>query len=647
MSIQLSQVTKNFAERTVWSNLELSIGEKSRIGLIGRNGCGKSTLLKMIMGLFDPDEGNIYRAPGIRVNYLSQEPRITPHLTLWEEMQTVFTELNDLETEEAEILDKLNQTLPPGPESDDLLMKWVERLGEIHHTQERLGAGDAEARIGRIIKGLGFSMADHDRKTGEFSGGWKMRINLAKVLLEGADIILMDEPTNHLDLEACEWLEAFLKDYPGGLVIVSHDRRFLDQTTTETAELEMGGLRVWPGNYTKTLELKEAEKTNLISAADRQAKELSKQQAFVDRFKASATRGTQAKSREKQLAKIERIEAPVEDHRKMAFSFPPPEQSGKEVLTLRHIKKGFENKPLFDDITVDMERGQRIFLLGQNGTGKTTLLRLILGLEPADAGTVKAGYGVKLGYFSQNQLETLDPNITVLDTVQRIAPLIPNAEIRGLLGRFLFTGEQVHKNVTVLSGGEKSKVALAKLMLSGPNTLLLDEPTNHMDIPSKEVMAKALYDFEGSILCISHDRYFIQELATDIWELYRGHLIPYHGDYDYYLFKRVELRAAVDQKIEAAEKAKLKKNPAKPAQSKTPGLSPLQERGEIEKQLKKVEKQVLVLEKEIEQLQTEIATPTDPSDYDGLHKLSVGLEKKQAELAKQNDLWAELAEQLA
>jgi ATP-binding cassette subfamily F protein 3 len=647
MSIQLSNVTKNFASRTVWSGLTMSIGAKSRIGLIGRNGCGKSTLLKLIMGLFEPDEGAVYRAPGLRVNYLSQEPRITPHLTLAEEMQTVFVELNTLEKEEAELLEKLNHPLPPGPESDELQMNWAIRLSEIHTAQERLGAGDAEARTGRILKGLGFSLADHDRKTGEFSGGWKMRINLAKVLLEGADVILMDEPTNHLDLEACEWLESFLKEYPGGLVIVSHDRRFLDQTTTETAELELGGLKVWPGNYSKTAELKEAERAIQIAAAERQVKELSKQQAFVDRFKASATRGTQAKSREKQLAKIERIEAPVEDHRKMTFSFPAPEASGKEVMTLRHVKKGFENKPLFDDLNADLERRQRVFLLGQNGTGKTTLLRLILGLEKIDAGQIKTGHNVKLGYFSQNQLDTLDPKISVLETVQLVCPLMQNAEIRGMLGRFLFTGDQVFKPVSVLSGGEKSKVALAKLMLSGPNTLLLDEPTNHMDIPSKEVMAKALLEYEGSMLCISHDRYFIQELATHIWELYRGRLLVYAGDYDYYLYKREEMRADVDRDIEAAERARLKKNPAPATKEKPPIVTPLQERSDLEKQLKKVERQVLVLETEISELQSAMAGPDIQQDYEKLYTLAQRLENRQAELARENAHWAEIAEKLS
>ena len=664
MSIQLNNISKSFAARNLFEGLSLQVGAKSRVGLIGRNGCGKSTLLNIIMGELQPEEGTIYRAPGMKINYLSQEPRITLHLTLEEEMRSVFSELHALETRENELIRKLNEEA----ESDEEHLALVNRLIAVQAEMERLGASSMDARIGRILKGLGFSLADHQRKTGEFSGGWRMRINLAKVLLEGADILLLDEPTNHLDLEACEWMESFLKDYPGGLILVSHDRRFLDQITTEIAELENGAITVWAGNYTAHLEQKEAALEQQTSAYDRQQKELAKQTAFVERFRASATRGTQAKSREKQLDKIERLEAPTTDNRRMAFRFPPPEPSGREVLTLRNVQKAFGDKVLFNKLDADLERKQRVFLLGANGTGKTTLLRLILGLEPPDGGEIRQGHNVSIGYFSQNQLETLDPNITVLDTLQITCPLMSNTELRTLLGRFLFSGDQVFKPASVLSGGEKSKLALAKLMLSGPNTLLLDEPTNHMDIPSKDVMADALGDYEGSILCISHDRHFMQQLATDIWEIYNGRLITYNGNYEYYLFKRDQMRARVDAELakpkrttgsnpqppnspppvkEAATKETETLPKAAPAKAKPNNNSALMGRKEKEKKLKKAEKLILTLEERIATLETELNTPDIQQDYQKLHVLSSELEAKKQELTQVNEDWAQLAESLA
>lgn len=544
MTIRLTDITKKFSSRSLFDELNLEIGAKDRIGLIGRNGCGKSTLLKIIMGEMTPEKGSIYRAPGLRISYLTQEPKISPNLTLIEEMRSCFTEINAMMAEEAEILPKLEDpTLDP-----DAQMALVERLSAIHEELYRLDAYDIEARIGRILKGLGFSQEEHSRKSGEFSGGWQMRINLAKVLLEGTDILLLDEPTNHLDLEACEWLESFLTEYQGGLAIVSHDHYFLDQVTNKIAELEHQTIKVWNGNYSSQLVQKAEEIENITAAYHRQQKELAKQSAFVDRFRASATRGTQAKSREKQLNKIERIELPPGDTKQMVVRFPSPSPSGKEVLTLKDISKSFGENHIFKGISAELKRRQRVFLLGANGCGKTTLLRLIQGLEKPDTGTVSEGYNVLVGYFSQHQLETLDQNKSVMDNLQAACPDLTVPELRGVLGRFLFTGEQAFKPVNVLSGGEKSKLALAKLMMSGSNTLLLDEPTNHMDIPSKNVMTEAFGEYEGTMLCISHDRHFIQELATEIWEIYEGHLLVYCGDYEYYRGKRDEMRSKYQPK---------------------------------------------------------------------------------------------------
>jgi ATP-binding cassette, subfamily F, member 3 len=640
MTVQLNQISKRYATHDLFEGISLQIGAKSRIGLIGRNGCGKSTLLKIIMGRVEPETGSVYRAPGIHINYLSQEPRISPELTLAEEMRSVFTELNALMQEEAKLLVQMES--PERSEAQHLAV--ARRLDEVHLAMERLDARSVDAKIGRILKGLGFTLADHQRRTAEFSGGWQMRINLAKVLLEGADILLLDEPTNHLDLEACEWLEGFLSEYPGGLVIVSHDRRFLDQVATEIAELENGKLKVWTGNYTDHLRQKAEELEQLTTAHERQQKELAQQTAFVERFRASATRSTQAKSREKQLAKIDRIEVPRHDRRRMSFRFPSPQPSGRQVLTLRNVSKAFGDKQLFQKLDADLQRQQRIFLLGANGTGKTTLLRLILGLEKPDSGEIRPGHNTHIGYFSQNQLETLDPNLSIFDTLQQACPQLTNTELRTLLGCFLFTGEQVFKPVSVLSGGEKSKVALAKLMISGPNTLLLDEPTNHMDIPAKEVITEALLDYEGSILCISHDRYFIQELATDIWEIYNGRLLTYCGDYHYYLSKRDDLRSRFAPQSPAITAAPEAEN--SPAPITTHGQN-FKARKELEKQFKKLEKAIMTLETEIGPLQEQLHDPAIQQDYQKLQALSAQIEQKQHQLEVLNEQWAEVADQLS
>ncbi len=658
MSIQLNAISKTFATQTLFEDVTLRIGETSRVGLVGRNGCGKSTLLKIIMNSMQPDKGSIYRAPGVRINYLSQEPRITPEFTLEEEMQSVYADVNGLLEKEATILAELSN-----PDADtDAIMAIAETLHTVQEELLRLDAYNLESKIAKILGGLGFTEEDYQRKSGDFSGGWQMRINLAKVLLEGADILLLDEPTNHLDLEACEWLEDFLKNYPGGLMLVSHDRRFLDQVATEMAEFELGKMTVWPGNYTKTLELKQAALDEQAAAASRQQKELAKQEAFVDRFRASATRSTQAKSREKQLAKIERIEAPVTDTRRMTIRFPAPEPSGREVLVIKEMSKGFPGNPLFKKASATLERGHRVFILGANGTGKTTLLRMILGLEPADTGTVELGYKALLGYFSQNQLDTLDAKASAFDSIQKACPDLDNTEIRGLLGRFLFKGDQVFKPVSVLSGGEKSKVALAKLMMTGPNTLLLDEPTNHMDIPSKDVMTEAFLDYEGSIICISHDRYFIQQLATDIWEIYEGQLLTYGGNYDYYLFKRDEMHkqarefAAYQAEQEAKKAAKKSVQPSANgtqaadsdnASASTGGKdSPLQVRRQIEKRVKKLEKEVGLLEQEVLDLQKALEQPDLQNDYQKLQTITEALETCQKSLQQASDAWVHAAEEL-
>jgi ATP-binding cassette subfamily F protein 3 len=556
--LQLENVAKVFGSQTLFENITMQVSPTSRIGLVGRNGVGKSTLFKLMMGEIQPDAGHIHRDPGIIIQCLTQEPKITHGNTLLEEVMSAFPSLQSLEEEETNLLARWDEL------STDEQMSACDRLAAINHAKEQMG--HLEADVSRMLTGLGFSLGSFTRKVEHFSGGWQMRINLAKVLLQGAHFILMDEPTNHLDLEAREWLEGFLKTYPGGLLVVSHDRQFLDAVVSEIAEIELGHLTIWPGNYTQAKQLKAEQHERLQAAADRQKKDLAKQMEFVERFRASATKSTQAKSREKQLAKIERIEPPKTDNQKIHIRFPSPPSSAREVLTFSDVGKSFyksENATsnhehdlhLFSGMNAQIERGHHVFLLGANGCGKTTLLRMVLGLEPLTEGKIEPGAQVKIGYFSQHQLETLDPALTVLETMQHEASeKIPITEIRALLGRFLFSGDRVSKPVHVLSGGEKSRLALAKLILGADNMLLLDEPTNHMDIHAQTAIEMAFKEYEGALLCISHDRYFIQQVATHIWEFYRGQLIKYDGSYDFYVSKRDEKRAVVDAQIAKRQK---------------------------------------------------------------------------------------------
>lgn len=633
----VSNLTKAFGPEPVLSHISLQVKANQRLGLIGRNGCGKSTLLKLMMGDQEPDSGTITRPSQWRINCLRQEPHITPGRTLTEEVRSVFAAEQALLAEEAQLVLQL-PTL-----STEAQLKAAHRLDELHQALNHMDVATLDARISRMLTGLGFTLAQFDRPVETFSGGWQMRINLAKVLLGGADLLLLDEPTNHLDLEACEWLEDFLTTYPASLVVVSHDRRFLDRLCTDIAEIENGRLTLWPGNYSDFVTQKAAFLEREASAIDRQQKELSKQTAFVERFRASATKSTQAKSREKQLAKITPLQATQLNTRRMNVTFPTPTPSGKQVVTLRQVAKAFDT-PLFSQVSADLQRYQRVFLLGPNGCGKTTLLRIILGQEAADEGDIKLGHHVHCGYFSQHQLETLDPSLTPFETIHNQCPNWTQTQVRNLLAGFLFTGEDVFKPVSVLSGGEKSRLAMAKLMLAAPNTLLLDEPTNHLDIPAKEVLEDAFRLYDGTMLCISHDRYFIQQLATDIWELYDGHLIHYMGGYDDYLAsrdeKRARLLASAAPKLMPASAA-----PTPPPPSPEVGLDNKTRRA-LEKELKALEKTIMALETDLAQLHEALNQASLNQHLEELQSLSAQLSDKQALLDTLMNQWEALTDQL-
>lgn len=560
--LRLERISKIYPTGEVLKDVTWEVKTGDRIGLVGVNGAGKSTQLKIIMGEVEPTAGEIIRPTSLHIGYLTQEFEVDPRRTVREEFWTVFQEANQVHHQLIEIPQHMEKA---DPEDLDRLIHQLDRL---QRQFEALDGYGLEARIEKILPEMGFTIDDGDRLVSSFSGGWQMRMSLGKILLQTPDILLLDEPTNHLDLETIEWLEKFLKDLTTPMVIVSHDREFLDRLCTKIVETERGVSTTYLGNYSAYLQQKYEQQSAQLSAYERQQKELEKQQAFVDRFRASATRSTQAKSREKQLEKVEKIEAPIADVRTLKFQFPPAVRSGREVVTIKNIVHIYDDKILFLGANLEIERGDRVAFLGPNGAGKSTLLRLIVGLEPPTEGSIEIGkHNVIPSYFEQNQAEALDLTKTVLNTIHDEVPDWKDVEVRSLLGRFLFSGETVLKKVESLSGGEKARLALAKMLLAPANLLILDEPTNHLDIPAKEMLESALKVYEGTVLIVSHDRYFISQVANKIVEIREGELIAYAGDYHYYLEKLDEEKQKAEQKRIEAEKAA--KAAAKRAKQKT------------------------------------------------------------------------------
>ncbi len=550
--LRLENISKIYPTGEVLKDVNWEVKPGERIGLVGVNGAGKSTQLKIIQGVVEPTTGSIIRPGGMHIAALNQEFEVDPRRTVREEFWTVFTEANKIQHDLAEIPIKMETASPKE------LDKLINQLDKKQRQFEALDGYGLEARIEKILPEMGFDSDAGERLVSSYSGGWQMRMGLGKVLLQSPDLLLLDEPTNHLDLETIEWLENYLKGLSIPMVIVSHDREFLDRLCTSIVETERGVSTTYLGNYSAYLAQKAENQAAQLSTFERQQKELAKQQTFVEKFRASATRSTQAKSREKLLAKVERVEAPIADLRGLHFQFQPAPRSGREIVTISDMTHSYDDKILFLGAELEVERGDRIAFVGPNGAGKSTLLRLIVGSESPDDGSVSIGtHNVIPGYFEQNQAEALDLSKTVIQTIHDEVPDWKNEEVRTLLGRFLFSGDAAFKKVDALSGGEKARLALAKMLLQPANLLILDEPTNHLDIPAKEMLENALQNYDGTALIVSHDRYFISQVANKIVEIRNGELRVYQGDYHYYLDKLAEEkeRARLD-KIEAEKAAK-------------------------------------------------------------------------------------------
>ena len=565
--LRLERIGKIYPTGEVLRDVTWEVKPGDRIGLVGVNGAGKSTQMKIIAGMEDPTSGLVVRQGDPRIAYLQQEFDVDLNRTVREELFQAFGEAAEVLTRQRRVEDEMgSEKAAADPEHLDEL---IHELGRLHSRFEALHGYELEARIDKLLPTIGFTPEGADQPVGDYSGGWQMRIALGKILLQDPDLLLLDEPTNHLDVETIQWLEGYLVEQTAALVVISHDRTFLDRICNQIVETERGISRSYLGNYSQHLEQKVLEREATQAAFDRQQKELSAQQAYIDRFRASATRSTQAKSREKLLDKVDRLEAPLETVGGPRFRFPDAPRSGRLVAEIRDLSHSYGEQILFLGAELEVERGDRIAFVGPNGAGKSTLLRLVMGMEQPDGGQASLGeHNVEAGYFEQNQAEALDLSKTVIDTIFEVVPDWTQTQVRSLLGTFCFSNESVFKEAGKLSGGEKARLALALMLLKPCNLLVLDEPTNHLDIPAKQMLEDALIDYEGGVLVVSHDRYFISRVANKIVEIRDGELVPYLGNYAYYLEKKEEeaelaRQAALDQAKTAKQAANKEKQQAK------------------------------------------------------------------------------------
>ena len=531
--LQLNDIGMQFGGEYLFRNVSLHIGPHDRIGLVGSNGAGKTTLLRILNGHVLPEEGTVSKAKFATVGYLPQEGVYTAGRTLYEEAETAFSDILELQSE----LDELHTRIARLDHESEEYADTLELLGETQHKLEDRDVFRLKTKIEKILTGLGFSNDDMQRLTDEFSGGWQMRIALAKLLLEEPTILLLDEPTNHLDIESLQWLEDYLRSYQGSVVIVSHDRTFLDSMTTKTLEISLGCLTEYSGNYTTYVRERLVRKEQREAAYKNQQDKIRQTERFIERFRYKATKARQVQSRIKQLDKIERIEIENEEHG-INFQFPEALHSGKVVIELVRIGKRYGAVEVLRDVECTIERGDRIALVGVNGAGKSTLSRIIAGNEPLSSGDRKLGHNVTVSFFAQNQAEELDHSKTVLETVEEVTSGETRTAMRNLLGCFLFSGDDVFKQVGVLSGGEKSRLALARMLLSPANLLIMDEPTNHLDMRSKDIVREALLKFNGTYVIVSHDRSFLDGIVTKVIEVGNRSIRTYLGNLSEYLERK-------------------------------------------------------------------------------------------------------------
>ena len=552
--LRLERIGKIYPTGEVLRDVTWEVKVGDRIGLVGVNGAGKSTQMKIIAGLEEASSGLVVKQGEPRIAYLQQEFDVDPQRSVREELFQAFGEAAEVLLRKHQVEQAMaSEQAATDPDHLDGL---IHELGRLLSRFEALHGYELDARIDKLLPTIGFTPEGAEQLVGDFSGGWQMRIALGKILLQEPDLLLLDEPTNHLDMETIQWLEGYLVEQTAALVVISHDRTFLDRVCNQIVETERGVSRTYLANYSQHLEQKALEREASQAAFERQQKELGAQQAYIDRFRASATRSTQAKSREKLLDKVERVQAPIESVSGPRFRFPPAPRSGRLVAEIRDLSHSYGDQILFLDANLEIERGDRIAFVGPNGAGKSTLLRLIMGSERPEGGLAQLGeHNILAGYFEQNQAEALELSKTVINTIFEVVPDWTQTQVRSLLGSFCFSNESVFKEAGQLSGGEKARLALALMLLTPCNLLVLDEPTNHLDIPAKQMLEDALIEYEGAALLVSHDRYFISRVANRIVEIRDGQLVLYRGDYAYYLSRKNEEAELARQAAETKRKA--------------------------------------------------------------------------------------------
>ena len=531
--IQLSGAGKRYGPKILFEHAEWLVTPKERTGIVGANGTGKSSLLKVLAGIEGLDSGNITAQRGLSIGYLPQEGLSLSGRSVFAECMTVFHELRALEEEQEQLAASMGELDPAGAE-------YAAVADRFHRAESEFRARDGfaiEAQVGTVLGGLGFGERDWKRRTEEFSGGWQMRIALAKLLLEKPNLLLLDEPTNHLDLEARNWLEQYLANYPHAIVLVSHDRFFLDVTVRRILELWNKGLHFYSGGYSRYEEQKTERRAQLAAAFENQQDRIRQLEAFITRFRYTATKAKQVQSRIKEIERMEKIDIPPEE-KSVHFRFPQPKASGRVVAQFQKVAKSYGDLNVFADVDFYIERGDRVALVGVNGAGKSTLIKILAGVEPVTAGEYTLGHNAEPDYFAQDQYKELDPGARLIDDLSTVAPRATNTELRGILGCFLFSEDDVFKAIGVLSGGERNRYALARMLMVPSNFLLLDEPTNHLDMRAKDVLLTALQEFSGTLVFVSHDRYFIDKLATRIFEVEGGRVTVFPGNYEDYLWRK-------------------------------------------------------------------------------------------------------------
>ncbi|MCB9306014.1 MAG: ABC-F family ATP-binding cassette domain-containing protein [Lewinellaceae bacterium] len=621
--LTLSNIFIKYGDRVLLDYVNFVLKPGERVGLVGRNGAGKSTLLKIIAGEMSPHDGQVVRPAHFTLGYLHQDMLLPRGKTVIAETMTAFSEILALEKELHDIQEEL------GAREDyesDAYHKLIERMSDVTEHLHHMGSATSQSDAEKVLAGLGFRASDMQRLTDEFSGGWQMRIELAKMLLRRPDLLLLDEPTNHLDIESILWLEDWIAGYQGMVVVISHDRRFLDNVTNRTVEISLGKIHDYKAPYSKYVELSAERREQMQNAYENQQRVIADRERTINRFMAKATKTKMAQSMQKQLDKMERIEIDDVDTSTMRIRFPDAPRSGEVVAKAEHLSKRYGEVKVLERVDLQILRGERVAFVGQNGQGKTTLAKILIGQEPATSGKATLGHNVSIGYYAQNQAETLDPKLTLLETMERNSPEEMRTKLRGILGAFLFSGQDVDKKVAALSGGERARLALACMLLRPFNFLLLDEPTNHLDMLSKDVLKKALLEFKGTLLVVSHDREFLSDLTTRTIEFRDGHLYEYLGDVNYFLEKRRLDNMRDVEKRTAGKPA----DGGRVADNGVPVLG-AEEKKTLQRDIQKAERRIGEIESAIGKYEEKMA---DPDFY--------GSSDSQETLKKYGDLKAEL-----